>query len=584
MTDFASRLRLLRRRMSRLGIDAFLVPSADAFQSEYVPPSDRRLAWISGFTGSMGQAVILKRRAALFVDGRYTLQAGKECDSARFEIVPTAETPLSAWLASNLKSGQKLGIDPWLVTVDGGAILKDAAAKAGARLVLLKSNPLDAVWADRPEAPASTVVAHPLSLAGEDSLSKRRRAAAHLAGDKADAVLLCAPDSVSWLLNIRGNDVPYAPLVRAMALLYKDGSADLFLDAKRMDVALDKGVRVLLPRALLPSLKTVKRVRIDPRQTPLRLEEALKSAGAAILKGADPCLDLKAIKNEAEIAGARAAHRRDGGAAARFLATLKAGIRESEAAERLDAFRAQEKLAQGPSFGTIAAYGANAAIVHYRARKGRDALLKPGGLFLLDSGGQYLDGTTDVTRTVFIGPGAPSLEMKRLFTLVLKGHIALASAVFPKGTTGSQLDALARQFLWQEGLDYDHGTGHGVGSYLSVHEGPQRIAKTGGTAALEAGMILSIEPGYYRKGAFGIRIENLALVVPVKRPKGAERDLLGFEMLTLIPIDKRLIASGLLSKTERDWLNAYHQRVRKALKGSLDDRAWDWLERRTAPI
>ncbi|MBF0168866.1 MAG: aminopeptidase P family protein [Alphaproteobacteria bacterium] len=632
--DFKDRLQRLRRKMQGLGIDGFLVPSADAFQSEYVPPSDRRLAWISGFTGSMGQAVILRRRAALFVDGRYTLQAGRECDDSLFEIVPTAKTSLTAWLALHLKPGQKLGIDPWLVTAEGARQLGEVTEKAGGSLVSLTANPLDALWADRPPAPASKVHAHPLAYAGEESASKCRRVANLLALDGADATLVTAPDSVAWLLNIRGTDIPYAPLVRAFALLHKNVRVDLFLDPGRVTAqlahdrltpshpgdgelnvnrslkqigradlrlqskplngfdfrrpALDRHIRLLPPETLEAELKrlgrTGARVRLDPAQTPLILADRLKASKVRVLHAPDPCQGLKAIKNEAEIKGARAAHRRDGCAVVRFLAGLRAGIQETEAAERVDALRAQEKLAQGPSFATISAFGANGAIVHYRARKRRDALLKPGGLYLLDSGGQYLDGTTDVTRTVFIGPGRPSPEMKRLFTLVLKGHIALASAVFPKGTNGSQLDPLARQFLWQAGLDYDHGTGHGVGSFLSVHEGPQRIAKTGGTAPLEAGMILSIEPGYYRNGAFGIRLENLALVVPKPGPTGAERDLLGFEILTQIPFDKRLIATRLLTDEERRWINAYHKRVKTTLKGILDDRASAWLAARTAAL
>ncbi|CAA6603913.1 Peptidase M24 [Rhodospirillaceae bacterium LM-1] len=586
--DFKKRLSALRKEMKRLGIDGFMIPSADAFQGEYVPASERRLAWISGFTGSMGQAVVLAGKAALFVDGRYTLQAAKETDGKLFTLVGTHEQTLVAWLTANLKDGQILGIDPWLVTANGYRLLEDGCAKAGASLRQLDANPLDGVWRDRPAPPASNVAAHDLAYAGEDRADKRRRASRLLVQAKCDATLIAAPESVCWLLNLRAADVPYAPLLRAFALLHADASVDLFLDESRLQADLGDGVRLHSQDCLISQLSALGRARksisVDPAQTPLLLTDCLKFSGARIVHSPDPCLGLRAVKNPVEIAGARAAHRRDGAALVRFLASVKAGVRETQAAKAVDAERAKEDLAQGPSFGTIAAHGANGAIVHYRARPGRDAKLKPGNLFLLDSGGQYLDGTTDVTRTVFIGPGQPTADMKRLFTLVLKGHIALASAVFPKGTQGGQLDALARQFLWREGFDYDHGTGHGVGSYLSVHEGPQRIAKSGGAAALEEGMILSIEPGYYRTAAFGIRIENLALVVPAKRLKGGERDMLAFEILTKAPIDKRLLAPGLLTKSERQWLNAYHLGIRRALGSGLSAKPRAWLERATLPL
>ncbi|MFA6020738.1 MAG: aminopeptidase P family protein [Rhodospirillales bacterium] len=586
--DIASRMKKLRKQMALMKLDALLVPSADAFQSEYVPASDRRLAWISGFTGSMGQAVILKNKAFLFVDGRYTLQAAKEGDPALYEIVPTSAQSLNDWLASRLKPGQSLGADPWLVSADGALGLEKSCAKANALLRWLEVNPIDGLWTDRPAPPASAAEAQPLAHAGESSKDKRARVAALLAREQSDRLLICAPDTLCWLLNIRGRDIPYAPLLRAFAILDRLGGVDLFLDHRRLDFFLDRDVRLHPPNSLLAHLKELgqacKCVHLDPKQTPLLLYDALKFSGARITEGADPCLRLKACKNKTEIEGARAAHWRDGRALIRTLHGLKAGMRESAAAELADHWRAREELAQGPSFATIAAAGANGAIVHYRARKGRDALLKAGQPFLLDSGGQYLDGTTDVTRTVFIGPGSPSPDMKRMFTLVLKGHIALASAVFPRGTTGLQLDALARQFLWQAGLDYDHGTGHGVGSYLSVHEGPGRIAKSGPGAALEEGMILSIEPGYYRPGAFGIRIESLGLVVPAAKAKGGEREMLRFEILTKAPIDLRLIAPRLLAKPERDWLNAYHLGIRKAFSGRLERKTQAWLERQTRPL
>jgi Xaa-Pro aminopeptidase len=586
--DFAGRLKGVRRMMAQQGATALLVPSADAFQGEYVPASDRRLNWLTGFSGSMGTAVVTRRDVHLFVDGRYTLQAAKETDAGLVSVVPSGETPLKDWLARHLKRGDTLGVDPGLITDNGLRGIEDACRTAGASVVQLERNPIDEVWTDRPAPPVSDVVAYPLAFAGETSQAKRKRLTALLRKEKADALLIASPESLCWLLNVRASDVPYAPLLRAFAVLGKDGAVDLFLDAKRLRANLGRSVRLHPENHLIGHLQSLGArhlaVRCDPAQTPLLLAETLKFSGAKIVTGDDPCLNLRAVKNACEIEGARSAHRRDGAALVRFLSGLKPGLRECEAAHLADRERAKEALSQGPSFGTIAAFGANAAIVHYRAQKGRDAVLKAGGLFLLDSGGQYLDGTTDVTRTVFIGNSAPGAEMRRLFTLVLKGHIALASAVFPKGTTGGQLDALARQFLWRDGFDYDHGTGHGVGSYLSVHEGPARIAKSGGGTALQPGMILSIEPGYYRPGKFGIRIESLALVIEAPRAKGAERDMLAFEILTMVPIDKRLVAPGLLSKPERQWLNAYHQRVGSALKGKLDKTAQAWLSRAVRPL
>lgn len=584
-TPIRKRLNDLRREMARRGVDALLVPSADAFQGEYVPTDQRRLAWISGFTGSMGTAVVTARQACLFVDGRYTLQASLE---SPFKTVPLAKSSPAAWLEANLKPGQVLGVDPWLVTMEGVAKYEQAIARAKAGLRLLDANPLDTVWENRPRPAQSHVFARPLAHAGESAAAKRKRIAAALKKQGADAWLIARPESLCWLLNLRAQDVPNTPLLLAYGLLHADASVDLFVDAKRLTAPLDKAVRVRQPEQMFEALKrlgkTRKKVLVDPSSTPLFLGNALIFSGATLLKGGDPVELAMACKNRAEITGARNAHKRDGRALVRFLAGLKPGISECSAAAQVDRERAKEKLTQGPSFGTIAAFGPNGAIVHYRARPGQDAKLKAGGLFLLDSGGQYLDGTTDVTRTVLIGRGKPGLEEKRLFTLVLKGHIALATAVFPKGTTGGQLDALARQFLWREGLDYDHGTGHGVGSFLSVHEGPARISKAGGTAPLAEGMVLSIEPGYYRQGHFGIRIESLGLVAKAKRRKGHERELLCFEILTLVPIDRKLIAPGLLSKSERDWLNAYHQRVRSALSRGMDAKTSAWLARATAPI
>jgi len=580
------------------GLDGFIVPRADEHQGEFMPAAAERLAWLTGFTGSAGTAVVLADRAVLFVDGRYTLQAGEQVDAERWEIAHLIRTPPPTWLAEALSAGRRIGYDPRLHSVAAVRRLRAAVEKAGAEAVPVEPNPIDDLWLDRPPLPLSPAVPHPVERAGEAADSKRARLAESLAAEGVDAAVLTSPESVAWLLNLRGGDVPNTPLAVCDAILAADGSVDLYIDPETLTgearAHLGNRVSVHPPDRFEHGLDDLgaggKRVRIDPTTATEWVRSRLERAGAVPMEGADPCVLPRARKNAVEIEGARAAHGRDGAALTRFLRWIDetapaGGVTELSAVERLESLRAAGDFYRGPSFDAISGAGPDGAIVHYRVTPETDRPLEAGTLYLVDSGGQYLDGTTDVTRTVAIGE--PDQEMRRAFTLVLRGHIALADARFPPGTTGAQLDVLARKALWAHGLDYDHGTGHGVGSYLGVHEGPQRIASTGATA-LEPGMIVSIEPGYYRAGHWGIRIENLAVVaaVPEDAPgmAGAERAMLGFEALTLAPIDRRLVDRDLLTADEIAWLDAYHARVRAALADRLDDEDRAWLEAATAPL
>ncbi|MCA1908755.1 MAG: aminopeptidase P family protein [Magnetospirillum sp.] len=584
------RVGALRDELRRRGLAGFVVPRADEHQGEYVPASAQRLAWLTGFTGSAGMAVVLDQRAAIFVDGRYTIQVAQEVDGGLFEIRHMVDQPLGRWLDEALKPGDRLGYDSWLHTAEQAQALKAACDRAGAELVACDGNPVDRVWADRPPPPCRPVVAHPLVFAGRTSAEKRLALSDTLRAERLDGAVLTDPASIAWLLNVRGDDVAYVPLPLSFAIVHGDGTVQWFLDPAKSSPALAEhlgdGVAIRHPDGFLTALGAMKgRVRVDKATAPMAVVQALSVAGVSVDQGADPCAQAKACKNPVELAGSRAAHRRDGAAMVRFLAWLdrQVDVDELTAAERLCQFRAEGQHFRGLSFPTIAGAGPNGAIVHYRSSERTNRKLLPGQLFLLDSGAQYLDGTTDVTRTLAIG--TPSAEMRHRFTLVLKGHIAIAQATFPEGTTGSQLDILARRALWAHGLDYDHGTGHGVGSYLSVHEGPQRISKVGtGAVPLRAGMIVSNEPGYYKAGAYGIRIEALVAVEERPLPEGGERPLLGFETLTLVPIDKKLVEVGLLDGGERTWLDAYHARVWDDVAPLVDDAARDWLKRATAPL
>ncbi len=587
----AAKVAALRAAMAGSGMDGFIVPRADEHQGEYVPKSAERLKFLTGFTGSAGLAVVLAKRAAIFVDGRYTLQVGAQVDAAQFEICHLAKTQPHDWLAAAAEAGQRIAYDPWLHTPDGLRRLAEAARRAGATLVAAPSNLVDAIWADRPSAPLAPIEPHGAAFAGKSSAEKRGELAAALAKAGIAAAILTLPDSIAWLLNVRGGDVAHSPLPLSFAMLRADGSVDWFVDRRKlgaeMAAHLGGAVRVRAPGDLAGALAELRgaKVQIDPATAAAWLFDHLTTAGAAIVHEADPCLMPKACKNPVELSGIRSAHLRDGAALSRFLGWIareapKGGITEIAASDRLEAIRRESNLLRDLSFGTISGAGANGAIVHYRATPESNRTLTNGELYLVDSGGQYPDGTTDVTRTVAIG--APTPAMKKHFTLVLKGHIALALARFPAGTSGSQLDALARVALWREGLDYDHGTGHGVGHYLCVHEGPHRIAKVPNTVALRPGMIVSNEPGYYKTGGYGIRIENLVAVA--KLGDGESGEQLGFETLTLAPIDRNLVDTALLTAEETAWLDAYHARVRAAIAPQVDADTRVWLEAATAPL
>ena len=589
----ATRLDRLRRELAAQDLDGFIVPRADEHQGEYVPPRGQRLAWLTGFTGSAGLAIVLRDRAALFVDGRYTLQAAAQVDTRSFEIHHLIEEPPARWVGTALVPGAVLGYDPWLHTPHEVERFRIATEKARASLRAAAENPLDRVWPGHPPPPIAPVVPHPERFAGESAQSKRVRLGRGLADEGAGAAVLTMPESIAWLLNIRGGDVPHTPLPLSFAILRQDGSATLFIDRRKLAPGLERhlgnAVTVMPPEELGPALDALAadggRVQVDPATAACWIFNRLEAAGARLHRAADPCLLPKACKNEIELDGTRAAHRRDGAALTRFLAWLaeeapKGGVCEIAASDRLEMIRRGGEHFRDLSFPTISGAGSNGAIVHYRATPETEKQLESSTLFLLDSGAQYLDGTTDVTRTVAIGE--PTQEMRDRFTRVLKGHIALALARFPKGTTGTQLDAFARRALWQRGLDYDHGTGHGVGSYLGVHEGPQRISKAPNTQALLPGMIVSNEPGYYKTGAYGIRIENLVVVQPAEGE--TEREILEFETLTLAPIDRSLIDSSLLDDEEIAWLDGYHARVRETLTPLVDPDTAHWLGEATAPI
>jgi Xaa-Pro aminopeptidase len=593
--NYASRLDALRTRLKRDRFAGFVVPHTDEHQGEYVAPYAERLTWLTGFSGSAGAAVVLKDRAAVFVDGRYTVQARVEIDESLYEIRHSIEEPLTDWVAANLPLKGRLGYDPWLHTPAQVTGLRAACARAGGRLAPINGNPVDAIWTDRPPPPIAPVVAHSEAFAGLSSAEKRNQTAETLFERRQDAVVLSAPDSIAWLLNIRGGDVPYTPVTLAFAVLHADASVELFVDPRKLTPGLiehlGEEVSVAAMEGLGPALDRLgadkKTVRIDPDGTPDWVARRLRTAGAETVSEPDPCALAKAVKNTVELEGIRAAHRRDGAALSRFLAWLAreaptGTLTEISAADRLEAFRRDNEHFRGLSFPTISASGSNGAVVHYRPSPETDRTLEQDSLYLLDSGGQYLDGTTDVTRTVAIGE--PSEEMRARFTRVLKGHIALATTRFPKGTTGPQLDTQARLALWDAGLDYDHGTGHGVGNYLGVHEGPQRISKIANRVALQPGMIVSNEPGYYKTGAYGIRIENLVTVISVEPPEDAEKELFGFETLTLAPIDLALVVPELLTGKETAWLDAYHARVRQTLTPLVDAETAAWLRAAMCPV
>ncbi|MBL8537879.1 MAG: aminopeptidase P family protein [Hyphomonadaceae bacterium] len=583
----------LRKALKAAGLDGFIIPHEDEWQNEYVPPAYDRLMWATGFTGSAGAAIVMSDRAAIFTDGRYTLQVRAQVDGDLFEYRDLVDGGPSGYLREHAPKGAKIGYDPKLHSPDSLDRLRKAAESAGAQLVAVAPNPIDAIWDNRPPIPMARIEPHPETFAGESSAAKRHRLGEALSKGGAEAVVLTSPASLAWLFNIRGGDVARTPLPLGEAILRADGTADVFLADEKVSPELRRwlGNEVAvkpteeLPRGLA-ALKG-QRVQVDPATASAWYFEALTGAGAEIVRGQDPVVLPRACKNAAEIEGSRKAHARDGAAVSRFLHWLATDgqsgkVQEIDACQKLEAFRAETGALKDLSFDSISGAGPNGAIVHYRVTKKTNRRLARGALFLIDSGGQYLDGTTDITRTIAIG--RPTKEMRERFTRVLKGHIALSRVRFPKGTTGHQLDALARLSLWEAGLDYDHGTGHGVGVYLGVHEGPQRIAKLVNTQPLEPGMIVSNEPGYYKTGGYGIRIENLQVVTPAEDIAGGERPMLGFETLTLAPIARELIVSRLLTREERDWLNAYHARVLATIGPQLDGEARVWLEAATAAL
>ena len=597
MSTHENRLADLRKELRARGLDGFVVPISDEHMSEYVGDYAQRLAWLTGFRGSAGSAVVLTEKsegnaAAVFVDGRYTIQVRDQVDGKLFDHVGTADTSVADWLGEHAPDGAKIGYDAWLHTADWAKETGEKLAKRGGELVAVDGNPIDAVWSDRPAPSPAKLDVQPVEYAGKSHAEKRTDMAEWMAEEGVDAAVIAALDSVAWTFNIRGADIANTPVAQSYAILRADGSADLFVAPEKVTDAvrdhLGNAVAIRDYDAFAGALAdmTDAKVAVDPERSVAGIFAALEDAGADVVRKRDPAVLAKAIKNPTEIDGHRAAQARDGAALTKFLHWLSRhaldGHDELSAAAKLRAFREQSDKLVDLSFRTISAAGPNGALCHYSVDEDTNRPIEANSLYLVDSGGQYRDGTTDVTRTVAIGE--PTDEMRLRYTQVLKGHIALARQSFPKGTTGGQLDALARQYLWNDGVDYAHGTGHGVGAYLSVHEGPQRIAAFGGFAEpLRAGMICSNEPGYYKDGEFGIRIENLVLVEE-RDIDGAEADMLGFETLTFAPLDPRLIDVALLSGEERDWVDAYHADVQRIVGPQLDGEARDWLDAQCAPL
>ena len=597
MSSYADRLAALREQLKAEKLDGFVVPLTDEHMSEYVGSYAQRLAWLTGFQGSAGSAVVLPEEAAIFVDGRYTLQVRSQVSATEWSYQSVPETSTTQWLEEHAPEGARIGYDPWLHTRDWVKKAKDALATRGAELVAVDRNPIDEIWTDRPEASKAHLVVQPEQYAGKSAAEKRTEIGDWLAKHHADAAVLSALDSIAWAFNIRGADVTRTPVALAYALVHADGTADLFVASEKIGPELRQhlgnGVRLHERSAFESQLGELngKTVVVDPERAVAAIFEALEKAGAKVVPMRDPTILPKALKNPAEISGQKAAQERDGAAIARFLHWIdqeapKGEVDELIASDHLEALRRENPELRDLSFDSISGAGPNGAIVHYKSSETTNRKLETGTLYLIDSGGQYVDGTTDITRTVPIGE--PTEEMRDRFTRVLKGHIAIATAVFPKGTRGSQLDSFARRPLWEAGLDYAHGTGHGVGSFLSVHEGPQRIspvgsAQSGGDEPLQVGMILSNEPGYYKTGEYGIRIENLVLVVP-REIDGAEKEMLGFETLTFAPIDRRLVEPQMLESEELIWLNCYHAHVLAKIGPTLEGEDFAWLQRACAPI
>jgi Xaa-Pro aminopeptidase len=592
MSTHADRLQALREELARRRLDGFVVPLTDEHMSEYVGAYAQRLAWLTGFQGSAGTAVVLPAEAAIFVDGRYTLQVREQVSGEQWSYQAVPQTSVAEWLSGHAAEKARIGYDPWLHTKGWVKAAQAALKDKGAELVAVDTNPIDAVWPDQPLPSDARLVVQPDALAGRSSADKRQGIADWLRSRKADAAVLSALDSIAWTFNVRGADVDHTPVALAYALVNADGTADLFTAPEKVSDEvrqhLGNAVRLHPREAFAGHLATMrgKRVAADPERAVAAIFAALDEAGATVLELRDPAVLPKAIKNLAEIAGQRAAQARDGAALSRFLRWIsieapKGGVDELSAQAKLREFREATGVLRDLSFDTISGAGPNGAVVHYRASEQTNRPLETGTLYLVDSGGQYQDGTTDVTRTVAIG--TPTAEMRERFTRVLKGHIGIARAVFPDGIAGGQLDGFARQHLWSVGLDYEHGTGHGIGSYLSVHEGPASIHKSN-LVPLKRGMILSNEPGYYKTGAYGIRIENLVLVVEGPAIAGADKPLNAFETISFAPIDRRLIVPDLMTAEEIAWLDAYHRRVAEVVRDGVDAATRTWLDSATAPL
>lgn len=589
-----NKLAALRQKLREQNLDGFLVPHTDEHQSEYTPSYAKRISWLTGFKGSAGLVAISLNQAAIFVDGRYTLQVRDQVDMKIYQQMKLHQDQAYDWYLENLKKGDVVGYDPWLHDKGWVKRTKEKLAAKGIKLTAVEKNPIDDIWSDRPSPSRDEAHVHRDRYSGEKSSFKRKRIAALLKEKKAAALVLTSLDSIAWLFNIRGSDVECTPLVLAFAILYKSGKADLFIDLGKItpEVSkhLGKSVRIFPKDEFSDMLREIgqggNKVIIDPKRTHAAIFEIAKNAGAEITPADDPCQMDKACKNDVELNGTRAAHIRDAVAVSRFLCWLdthgpSGKVDELDAVNKLYSFREEVDLFQGNSFDTISGAGPNGAIVHYNVKEATPKMLDDNMLYLVDSGGQYLDGTTDVTRTVAFG--APTEEQKDKFTRVLKGHIALAQARFPEGRTGGHLDTLARKPLWDVGLDYDHGTGHGVGSFLGVHEGPQNISPLGFKVALKPGMILSNEPGFYKAGEYGIRIENL-IIVRNSEFEEEERAMLTFETITLVPIDRRLINAYMMTAAEITWLNIYHAKVREKISPLLKGEEKEWLMTATESI
>ncbi len=585
----------LRAAMKDQTLDGFIIPHDDEYQNEYIPGYAERLMWATGFSGSAGGAIIMAERAVVFTDGRYTLQVRQQADSAFFDYADYTEISIDQWLRENAPKAAHIGYDPMLHTLANVRKLKAAAKATSFELVAVLKNPVDVAWADQPAAPQAPVRPHDIKFAGRAAADKRQEIAKAVTSAGADAVLITAPPSIAWLFNIRGADVARSPLPLGRAILKADGTATLFISPDKVGNALPEflggDVDIRGESEVTTALEKLgaggASIAVDPALSPSKYIDELKAAGARIVELTDPCALPRATKNAAEIEGARTAHIRDGAAVTRYLHWLDTDAQSGEideitAAKKLEALRAESEDLRDLSFDSISGAGPNGAVVHYRVTTLTNRKLRRGELFLIDSGGQYPDGTTDITRTVPIGEATD--EMRDRFTRVLKGHIALATMKFPAGTTGHQLDAFARKPLWDAGLDYDHGTGHGVGSFLGVHEGPQRIAKAPNDQALKPGMILSDEPGFYKAGEFGIRIENLIVVTPATPIPGGEREMMAFETITMAPINLDLVQVSMLSDDERGWLNTYHAEVRAKLSANMPAEIKDWFENATRAI